>query len=194
MLIIIDNHERSGIFEVEFSFKESLRRLFKDMWNVPNALTILRILLIPVFVVLFFSGETEAEIATARYWSLGVFLLASFTDMLDGKIARKNHLVTDFGKFLDPLADKMLVNSAFVCFAVLGEVPVVFPIISPIANPATRAPALMIIVVCVSAIADAVFEFALSVWVIPSRWSISCAMTLARYPFAVNVHFSPFLS
>ena len=103
--------------------KESLRRLFKDMWNVPNALTILRILLIPVFVVLFFSGETEAEIATARYWSLGVFLLASLTDMLDGKIARKYHLITDFGKLFDPLADKLMVCTALICQGIAGVFP-----------------------------------------------------------------------
>lgn len=103
--------------------KESLRRLFKDMWNVPNALTILRILLIPVFVILFFTGETDTEIATARYWSLGVFLLASFTDMLDGKIARKYNLITDFGKLFDPLADKLMVCTALFCQGIAGVFP-----------------------------------------------------------------------
>ena len=93
------------------------------MWNVPNVLTILRILLIPVFVVLFFSGETSEEVQTYRYWSLGVFLLASFTDMLDGKIARKYNLITDFGKLFDPLADKLMVCTALICQGVAGVFP-----------------------------------------------------------------------
>ena len=93
------------------------------MWNVPNVLTILRVLLIPVFVILFFSGETPEEVQTYRYWSLGVFLLASFTDMLDGKIARKYNLITDFGKLFDPLADKLMVCTALICQGVAGVFP-----------------------------------------------------------------------
>lgn len=93
------------------------------MWNVPNVLTILRILLIPVFVILFFTGETDAEIAAARCWSLGVFLLASLTDMLDGKIARKYNLITDFGKLFDPLADKLMVCTALLCQGIAGVFP-----------------------------------------------------------------------
>ncbi len=72
--------------------------------NLPNKLTMLRILLIPVFMVVLywdFPGATWVAVA--------IFIIASFTDLLDGKIARKYNLVTDFGKFADPLADKMLV-------------------------------------------------------------------------------------
>ena len=72
--------------------------------NLPNKLTMLRILLIPVFMVVLywdFPGATWVAVA--------IFIVASFTDLLDGKIARKYNLVTDFGKFADPLADKMLV-------------------------------------------------------------------------------------
>ena len=105
------------------SLRTSLRRLFTNMWNVPNVLTILRILLIPVFVILFFSGETPEEVQTYRYWSLGVFLLASFTDMLDGKIARKYNLITDFGKLFDPLADKLMVCTALICQGIAGVFP-----------------------------------------------------------------------
>lgn len=105
------------------SLRASLRRLFTNMWNVPNVLTILRVLLIPVFVILFFSGETPEEVQTYRYWSLGVFLLASFTDMLDGKIARKYNLITDFGKLFDPLADKLMVCTALICQGVAGVFP-----------------------------------------------------------------------
>ena len=105
------------------SLRTSLRRLFTNMWNVPNVLTILRVLLIPVFVILFFSGKAPEEIQTYRYWSLGVFLLASFTDMLDGKIARKYNLITDFGKLFDPLADKLMVCTALICQGIAGVFP-----------------------------------------------------------------------
>ena len=79
--------------------------------NLPNKLTMLRILLIPVFMVVLywdFPGATWVAVA--------IFIIASFTDMLDGKIARKYNLVTDFGKFVDPLADKLLVASALILF------------------------------------------------------------------------------
>lgn len=81
--------------------------------NLPNKLTVLRVLLIPVFLlfVLLF------EIPHHMVWALIVFALASITDMLDGKIARSQNLVTTFGKFLDPLADKLLVMSALITFA-----------------------------------------------------------------------------
>ena len=82
--------------------------------SLPNKLTILRILLIPVFIVLLMNGY--------YYWSGAVFLIASFTDMLDGKIARKYNLITNFGKIMDPLADKLLVTSALICLVELGEV------------------------------------------------------------------------
>lgn len=85
--------------------------------NLPNKLTLTRILLIPVFVACM---ET---IGTDHYIALIVFAIASFTDFLDGNIARKRGLVTTFGKFMDPLADKLLVLSAFVLLSAHGQVP-----------------------------------------------------------------------
>lgn len=105
------------------SFRSSLKRLFTGMWNVPNALTILRMILIPVFVVLFFSGSTPEETDLNRKFSLAVFLLASLTDMLDGMIARKYNLITDFGKLFDPLADKLMVVTALICQGIAGIFP-----------------------------------------------------------------------
>ena len=78
--------------------------------NLPNKLTLLRICLIPVFVILMIS-----QINNFFLLSCIVFILASITDFLDGRIARKRNLVTDFGKFMDPLADKLLVLSALIC-------------------------------------------------------------------------------
>ncbi len=78
-----------------------------------NKLTILRVALIPVFLVLAYAGQ--------RYWALAVFVIASLTDMLDGYIARHYNQITDFGKFMDPLADKMLVISAMICFVENGQ-------------------------------------------------------------------------
>ena len=75
--------------------------------NLPNKLTLLRIILIPVFMGVLYWGFPGAT-----YVALVIFIIASLTDMLDGKIARKYNLVTDFGKFADPLADKMLTTAA----------------------------------------------------------------------------------
>ena len=86
--------------------------------NLPNKLTCIRMLMVPFFVaamVLPFSNH--------YLWALILFIAASFTDMLDGKIARKQGLITDFGKFMDPLADKILVTSARICFVDLGVTP-----------------------------------------------------------------------
>ena len=94
--------------------------------NLPNKLTVLRVILIPVFVFFLmtkFWGSTNSWVA------LAVFCAASFTDFLDGNIARKYNLVTNFGKFMDPLADKLLVCSALVCFVELMIVPAWFVII-----------------------------------------------------------------
>lgn len=88
--------------------------------NLPNKLTILRVLLIPFFV--FFLLVPVAGPAS-RYIALVVFIVASLTDMADGKIARKYNLVTNFGKFMDPLADKLLVCSALICFIEMGLLP-----------------------------------------------------------------------
>ncbi len=80
--------------------------------NLPNKLTTLRVLMIPFFVVFML---TNLGGAYADYIALAIFIVASLTDLLDGKIARKYNLVTNFGKFMDPLADKLLVCSALIC-------------------------------------------------------------------------------
>lgn len=79
--------------------------------NLPNKLTLLRIVLVPVFVVVLYLNFPYNNLV-----ALAVFILASLTDLLDGKIARKYHLVTDFGKFMDPIADKLLVTAALLVF------------------------------------------------------------------------------
>lgn len=84
--------------------------------NLPNKLTLLRVILIPAFVLFLLCQFTSWNILIA----LVIFAIASLTDMLDGQIARKRHLITDFGKFLDPLADKALVMAALVGFVGLG--------------------------------------------------------------------------
>ena len=86
--------------------------------NLPNKLTMLRILLIPVFMLVLYWGFPGATWA-----ALAVFVIASLTDLLDGKIARKYNLVTDFGKFADPLADKCLVTAAMLWFVEIGQMP-----------------------------------------------------------------------
>lgn len=84
--------------------------------NLPNKLTILRmILIIPFLLVLYL------DVPYATYWALAIFIAASLTDMLDGKIARARNLVTNFGKFMDPLADKLLVCSAMICLIPSGK-------------------------------------------------------------------------
>ena len=80
--------------------------------NLPNKLTILRVILIPFFVFFLLSPYFPAY---GNYIAVAIFIVASLTDMLDGKIARKYNLVTNFGKFMDPLADKLLVCSAMIC-------------------------------------------------------------------------------
>ena len=89
--------------------------------NLPNKLTVLRVILIPFFVaaVLFDEGDSKMF----RYLAASIFIVASLTDLLDGKIARKYNLVTNFGKFMDPLADKLLVCAALVCLVELEQLP-----------------------------------------------------------------------
>ena len=87
--------------------------------NLPNKLTMFRVVLIPVFIVVLMSGLI-AEPAS-RYIAVVIFCVASFTDYLDGHIARKYNLVTNFGKFMDPLADKLLVSAAMICMIELGN-------------------------------------------------------------------------
>ena len=101
--------------------KEKIHKLFSNVWTIPNVLTILRIILIPVFVVLFFKGQKMAALA--------VFCAASLTDMLDGYLARKLNQITDFGKLFDPLADKLMVLTAMVCQTFWGPLPLVAVII-----------------------------------------------------------------
>lgn len=88
--------------------------------NLPNKLTIVRVLLIPFFV---FFMMTDYLGEMSKWIALLIFVAASLTDLLDGKIARKYNLVTNFGKFMDPLADKLLVCSALICFVELGVLP-----------------------------------------------------------------------
>ena len=89
--------------------------------NLPNKLTILRVIMIPFFVLALLYDGGENQIL--RYVAAAIFIIASLTDMLDGKIARKYNLVTNFGKFMDPLADKLLVCSALICLVELKELP-----------------------------------------------------------------------
>lgn len=83
--------------------------------NLPNQLTMLRIILIPIFIIVLMTGHW--------YVSGVLFILASATDALDGHIARKQDLITNFGKIMDPLADKLLVTAALICLVELGIVP-----------------------------------------------------------------------
>ena len=89
--------------------------------NLPNKLTIFRVILIPVFIIALMSGIIPEPVN--RYVGVVIFCVASFTDYLDGHIARKYNLVTNFGKFMDPLADKLLVASARICMIDLGFLP-----------------------------------------------------------------------
>ena len=86
--------------------------------NLPNKLTIMRVILIPFFVFFLLSPYFPAY---GNYIAVAIFIVASLTDMLDGKIARKYNLVTNFGKFMDPLADKLLVCSAMICLIELDR-------------------------------------------------------------------------
>ena len=90
--------------------------------NLPNKLTMARIIMIPIFLVLLLC-PLGLDKQVARYIATGIFCLASITDCLDGYIARKYNLVTNFGKFMDPLADKLLVCSAMICLIPSGKLP-----------------------------------------------------------------------
>ena len=94
--------------------------------NLPNKLTLLRVILIPFFVFFLMYDKLGA----AGVWiALAIFAVASITDFFDGKIARKYNLITNFGKFMDPLADKLLVSSALICFIELSFLPAWFVIV-----------------------------------------------------------------
>ena len=87
--------------------------------NLPNKLTMFRVILIPFFIVFLLASLTPYD----KWIALVIFIIASLTDLLDGKIARKYNLVTNFGKFMDPLADKLLVCSALICLIELDKIP-----------------------------------------------------------------------
>lgn len=87
--------------------------------NLPNKLTMFRVILIPFFVVFMLVNITDVD----KWIALAIFVIASLTDLLDGKIARKYNLVTNFGKFMDPLADKLLVCSALICLVAMNKIP-----------------------------------------------------------------------
>lgn len=88
------------------------------LWNVANVLTMVRFVLVPVFVAFLFAGGTAWRLA-----ALGTFVVASLTDLLDGRLARSRGLVTDFGKIADPVADKALTGAALIGLSALGELP-----------------------------------------------------------------------
>lgn len=93
--------------------------------NLPNKLTVLRVILIPVFLVFMLIPN----IPNNFLWAFIIFVLASLTDTLDGYIARKYNLVTNFGKLMDPLADKLLVMSALICLTAQDYIPVVVTVV-----------------------------------------------------------------
>ena len=89
------------------------------MMAIPNILTVMRIFLTPIFIICLFSDFFGAQL-----WALIIFIVASITDAYDGYLARKNNMVTDTGRFLDPLADKILVSSAFISFSIMGLIDI----------------------------------------------------------------------
>jgi CDP-diacylglycerol--glycerol-3-phosphate 3-phosphatidyltransferase len=92
--------------------------------NLPNKLTLFRVILIVPCGILLLGGQYIPAISgCSDYIALAIFIVASLTDLLDGKIARKYNLVTNFGKFMDPLADKLLVCSALICLVELDRIP-----------------------------------------------------------------------
>lgn len=95
--------------------KKEAEKVFARVWTVPNVLTIFRLLLVPVFIIVFAAGHPKAALA--------VFVAASLTDLLDGFLARKLNQITDFGKLFDPLADKLMVLTALACQGFSGVLP-----------------------------------------------------------------------
>lgn len=90
-------------------------------WNAPNIITVVRILLAPIFFwMLLADGGADGAL---RWWAAVLFIIAIGTDGIDGAIARRNNLVTDLGKILDPIADKLLTSGALVCLSILLELP-----------------------------------------------------------------------
>lgn len=87
--------------------------------NLPNKITVFRVIMIPIFLIFML----VKGIPYGNYIAAVIFIIAALTDLLDGYIARKNNLVTNFGKFMDPIADKLLVSSALICFVELELLP-----------------------------------------------------------------------
>lgn len=96
--------------------------------NLPNKITIARVCMIPLFMIVLMCGANY-EWANYHIWSAIIFAIASLTDGIDGHIARSRGLVTDFGKFMDPLADKLLVCTALICFIQLDWIPAYMAVI-----------------------------------------------------------------
>lgn len=105
---------------------EQIEKKKTKIWNVPNIMTTFRVLLIIPFVIALLGAESgwfgENDFIPCIVADV-IFLIASLTDLFDGKIARKYKLVTNFGKFMDPLADKMLVSAGLICLVAMGRVP-----------------------------------------------------------------------
>lgn len=100
---------------------DGLFRAFMSL-NLPNRLTLLRVALVPLYLVLLWLSQNSKLLSVL---ALAVFAAASLTDLFDGKIARKRHLITNFGKFMDPIADKLLTHTAFIMLAAMGRLNVV---------------------------------------------------------------------
>lgn len=90
--------------------------------NLPNRLTLLRVALVPLYLLLLWLSQGSLALSVL---ALAVFAAASLTDLFDGKIARKRHLITNFGKFMDPIADKLLTHTAFIMLTAMGRLNVV---------------------------------------------------------------------
>jgi CDP-diacylglycerol--glycerol-3-phosphate 3-phosphatidyltransferase len=90
-------------------------------WNIANALTVLRLVLVPLFVLALFADDGHTE--GWRWTAFGVFAVASYTDRVDGQLARSRNLVTSFGKLVDPIADKALIGAALIGLSLLGDLP-----------------------------------------------------------------------
>lgn len=104
------NHPLSGLLHAFMSL------------NLPNRLTLLRVALVPLYLLLLWLSQNSLVLSVL---ALAVFAAASLTDMLDGKIARRQHLITNFGKFMDPIADKLLTHTAFIMLTAMGRLNVV---------------------------------------------------------------------
>lgn len=104
------NHPLDGLF-----------RAFMSL-NLPNRLTLLRVALVPLYLLLLWFSQGSLALSVL---ALAVFAAASLTDLFDGRIARKRHLITNFGKFMDPIADKLLTHTAFIMLTAMGRLNVV---------------------------------------------------------------------